>query len=437
MPRDFNGASLAEVEDEIRFRQARPGDHLCSVFQCPNCHSQYIRGTDLQPDDVEDDAFEFACVRAILDAFWSHSSRTVAGHLSQVRFILKYADMLNLTKPLPRLGPFPLGHHLGMNEAILLVMRSLEPGTGRDGRVKFGTARKVRATITKLWDASPEAGGDIALTTSSKAGRYVATCNPAEGRWYQQFSTGCAARMGDVVRQDRAFTIGVLHKLLESYEREYQDTGGAMSDKSMESVMFLLLTCLGGMRGFEAVWTDLAALRYDVGYCEDMDDYSAVSWPIVGRFKAHHGMAGCYMIPIAGTTQSGIRFFSWTQRFIVHLGRKGLVNGWAFQRADGRRAVAGDYRRNIFSRLEAIQATTTLIDPDVDIWEEYGVQRSGRRFFTTHCTNMGVEPHLIEVQARWQTDRANGERSVQRTMLHTYSEVRNMKDSLIQPSLHC
>ena len=437
VPRDFNGASLAEVEDEIRFRRARPGDHICCSFQCPNCQSQNIRGIDLRPGDVEDEAFEFACVRATLDAFWAHSTRTVANHRSQVKFMLKYAAMLGLPTPLPRLGPFPLGHHLGMREAIMLIMRSLEPGTGRDGKVKYGTARKVRSTITVLWDASPESGSDIALSSSSKGGRFVATCNPAEGRWYQHFATGCAARMGDVVKQDRAFTIGVLHKLLESYEKEYQDYGLSMSDTSMQAVMFLLLTSLGGMRGFEAVWTDLAALRYDVAYCEDMDDYSAVSWPIVGRFKAHHGMAGCYMIPIAGTTNSGIEFFRWTQRFIIHLARRGLENGWAFQRKDGTRALAGDFRKDIFSRLEVIQATTTLIDPDVDVWDEYGVQRSGRRFFTTHFTNMGVEPHLIEIQARWQSDRANGERSVQRTMLHTYSEVRNMKETLIKPSLHC
>ena len=374
-------------------------------------------------------------MRAILDAFWFHSSRTVAGHLTQVKFMLKYARMLEIASPLPRLGPFPMGHHLGMKEAVMLIMRSLEPG--RDGRVKFGTARKVRSTLTVLWDASPEAGADITLSSSGKEGRRVATCNPAEGRWYQHFSTGCAARMGDVTRQDRAYTIGVLHKLLQLYEDEYQDSGGDMESESIHAVMFLLLTCLGGMRGFEAVWTNLAALRYDVGYCEDMDDYSAVSWPIVGRFKAHHGRAGCYMIPIAGTTNSGIEFFKWTQRFLIHLAKKGLTDGWAFQKEDGSRALAGDYKENIFSRLDHIQATTMLIDPDCNIWDEYGVQRSGRRFFATHCTNMGVAVHLIELQARWQTDRANGVRSVQRTMAHTYSEVRNMKESLIQPSLHC
>ena len=143
------------------------------------------------------------------------------------------------------------------------------------------------------------------------------------------------------------------------------------------------------------------------------------------------------MIPIAGTTDSGIEMFKWTQRFLNHLAKRGQIDGWAFQRTDGTRAKASDYRNNIFRKLEIIQATTTLIDPECDIWEEYGVQRSGRRFFTTHCTNKGVKPHLIELQARWQTDRAAGVRSVQRTMLHTYSEVRNMKESLIQPSLAC
>ncbi len=243
--------------------------------------------------------------------------------------------------------------------------------------------------------------------------------------------------MGDIVTQDRAFTIAVLHKLLSMYEAEYQDLGDLMSLESIQSVMFLLLTCLGGMRGYEAVWTDLVALRHNVGICESQDDYSAIAWPIVGRFKAHDGIAGCYMIPIAGTTNSGIHFFSWTQRFVNRLASEGRFKGWAFQRQDGTRAHAADYKHNIFSKLETIQSTTSLIDPECDIWDEYGVQRSGRRFFTTHCLMMGVLPHLIELQARWQTDRARGERSVQRTMLQHYAEARNMKDYLVQPSQAC
>ena len=427
---------MAEVEDEIRYRRARPGDHLCAVFQCSNCQSQNIRNRDLVPGNAEDEAFAALTTRACLDAFWSHSSKTVASHVSQVRFMLRYARQLDINLPFPRLGPWPIGHHLGMLQAVMVLRRSMEPGRGRD-TVQYGTARKARSAHTVIWDNSPEAGADITLSSSSAKGRYVATCNPSEGRWYQYFATGCCARMGDIVKQDKAYTIEVLHKLLSMYEMEYQDLGSDMSMNSMCSVMFLLLTCLGGMRGYEAVWTDLVTLRHDIELCERADDYTAIAWPIVGRFKAHDGIAGCYMIPIAGETDSGIQFFLWTQRFVNKLADSGLYEGWAFKDSNGDRAVAADYRHNIFTKLETIQSTTTLIDPRCDVWEDYGIQRSGRRFFTTQCTIKGVPPHLIELQARWSTDRANGERSVQRTMIHLYSEVRNMKEVLIIPSRSC
>ena len=247
VPRDFNGASLAEVEDEIRYREGRSGDHLCTAFQCPNCQSQNIRGVDLCQDDPEDVAFEVACIRATLDAFWSHSSKTVSGHVSEVNFIVKYAKMLGMQNPLPRLGPFPVGHHLGMLQAIMVIMRSMEPGRGKTGKVKYGTSRKTRSTYTVLWNVSPESGADIALSTSTKKGRYIATCNPSEGGWYQMFASGCCARMGDIVRQDRAYTIGVLLKMLGMFEAEYQDLGDDMPLQSIKACMFLLLTCLGGM----------------------------------------------------------------------------------------------------------------------------------------------------------------------------------------------
>ena len=101
------------------------------------------------------------------------------------------------------------------------------------------------------------------------------------------------------------------------------------------------------------------------------------------------------MIPIAGTTNSGIQFFKWTQRFLFALAQNGQEEGWAFQRSNDTQAFASDYKVNVFEKLEIMQATTSLIDPGCEIWEDYGIQRSGRRFFTSHATNMGVKRHLI------------------------------------------
>jgi hypothetical protein len=432
VPRDFHGASLAEVEDEVRYRVARPGDHLCSAFQCPNCQSQNVRGRSLVVGDAQDEAFDAVATRATLDAFWTHASRTVAGHVTEVRFMSRYAEALDVD-PFPALGPFPLGEHLGMKEALMIVMRAMEPG--RKGTlVQFGTARKPRSTLTVLWESSPESGADIVLASGGVKGRYIASHAPSEGRWFQQFMQGIQVRMGDEVDQDRAYSTDIILALLAMFEKEWEEMGSEIPLHSLRSVMFLLVSCLGGMRGYEVVWTDLGALNYDLDYCKSLKDESAVAWPVVGRFKARGGVADCYMVPIAGTTKSGMKFLQWTQRFADGLARAGKVSGWAFMRPDGTRALAADYKDNIFSKLEELQQTTNLIDPACNVWRDFGTQRSGRRWFTSECANKGVPKHEVELQCRWSTDRANGERTVQRSMIHTYSEMRNMKETLIRPS---
>ena len=197
---------------------------------------------DIQRGVVEDEVFDAACTRVILDAFWSRSSNTVAGHVREINYIIKYATWLGISNPFPRWGPFPRYYHMGMQQqAIMVIMRSMEKGKGKAGRVKYGTARNIRSAYTVLWDISPEAGGDITLSTSDNKGRYTATCNPSEVKYYQHFALGCCARMGDVVKQDRAYTIQVLLKLLEMYEEEYALLGANMQLESICSCMFLLL----------------------------------------------------------------------------------------------------------------------------------------------------------------------------------------------------
>ncbi len=78
------------------------------------------------------------------------------------------------------------------------------------------------------------------------------------------------------------------------------------------------------------VWTYLVALKYDVGYCEDIGDYSAIAWLVVGWFKDHDNISGCDMIPFAVRTNSGIEMFLWTQGFLIHMGLLGYDDGWAF-----------------------------------------------------------------------------------------------------------
>jgi hypothetical protein len=344
-------------------------------------------------------------VKATLDSFWSQASKIVANHVQEVRKC--YGGMFGYP-PMPIFGPWALYNHLGMDTAIMVLLRSMEKGRA-GAAVKYGAARKVQATLTVLWESSPLSKGDPTLSAQLVKGRFIATKCPSEGQWYQHFKTGICSWMGDVVDQDWwAYTIEVLLALIEMYKQEWQTYYLQMPLLSISACVFLLVSALGGMTAYEVVWTDLTALLYIVTYCEAAEDNKAVSWLAVGRFNSRHGILDCYMIPIAGVTHLGIQFFTWTQRFIQHLAQEGYEDGWAFQRMDGTRAKASDYQENIFRKLEIMQVTTTLIDPGCTVWDEYGIQRSGQHFFTTRCTNMKVDKHDIKLQCWWSTDRANG-----------------------------
>ena len=60
------------------------------------------------------------------------------------------------------------------------------------------------------------------------------------------------------------------------------------------------------------------------------------------------GGIGGHVIPIAGTTKSGIKFFKWAQRFCFTFISNGRAVGWAFVRKDGSQARASDYKEIIF-----------------------------------------------------------------------------------------
>ncbi len=189
-------------------------------FQCPNCQSQNIRGKLIDPMQVDDLVLECMIIRATLDACWSCATKTISNHVQEVRNMAGYGQMLHYP-PMPVLGPWPLHAHLGMDAAVMVLMQSMEKGkTG--STVKYGMARKARATLTVLWESSPLGGDDLTPSARSMKGCFIATLCPSEGQWYQHFETGICVWMGDIISQDRAYTIEVLLALLDMFEEEWQ-----------------------------------------------------------------------------------------------------------------------------------------------------------------------------------------------------------------------
>jgi hypothetical protein len=54
--------------------------------------------------------------------------------------------------------------------------------------------------------------------------------------------------------------------------------------------------------------------------------------------------------------------------------------------------------------LETIQATTDLIDDNIDVREKYSLERSFRRGVSANARNMSVDEDLIKAVNRWQKD---------------------------------
>ena len=434
-PIDFDGRPLTVPDDKNRFMSARNGDHTLTPFQCPLCQCRNIKRRNLIPNLTQDELFVCQVTRATMDAFWSRTPSTLKHHLAEIRHQLRYQRALGFNN-LPPLGPWPLGAHLGMGQAVTLECRAMEKGNRGRVTVTHETSRKARTVHTNLWNVSPWSGLDVSFASRNQ--RFCASMCPVHKKFFEHFARGFRIRTGVMSRQDRAYSLELIHELLTRFELEWerQQEQGEINLIWLSAVMFLLVSSFGGMRGYEVVWTDLAALLHDVSRCENEEDFTGVGWPLVGRFKMEGGGFGGHVIPIAGTTKSGVEFFKWTQRFCFTLVTSGRTSGWAFARKNGDRAKASDYRKVIFSELERIQEEREdLIDPKIEIWEDFGIQRSGRRFFDTACRLRGVSKLDIEAQCRWMKDRQARGVPVARDMVDCYTEYRLMKPALLRPSL--
>jgi hypothetical protein len=117
------------VEDnksDIRFEDARDGDHFMCPFQCDLCHFRNIQKRD--PLSGTTDTLLEACIRrANLDALWAREPRSVSGNLRERRRALKGALRLGIEDPhpFPR-GSFPVKDTMGMAMACTILERSMD-----------------------------------------------------------------------------------------------------------------------------------------------------------------------------------------------------------------------------------------------------------------------------------------------------------------------
>lgn len=426
---------VSNDEERKRFREARPGDHTMRMFQCDTCQFQncYFRNPN---NKVASDELAMCCIRrANLDAFWSREPATVRNHVNEVRFQIKYGDQLNLDM-FEELGPWELGDHMGMKQAIGILLRSREPG--RNGfTVKFSTTRKARGVFTRVAHASPTSKRN--QTFAKDRNKLTITHATTYGEWFSSFMEGVLARMGQITRQDRAISIEEMLALQEGFEKTWNHEGYDIDLNVLEAAVFALTTYVGSLRGYETVKIHLPTLIEKLkeastsGGLDSQLPYYGI--PLIGRFKTEAGERA-FVIPMASETASGLQPLLWTIRLINKLKMEGEYDrSWMLAKQAGSSQQAGmnKYEKEIFGRLRKIQKERPdLIPESVDVDQDYGLARMFRRGATTRARIAGVNSDDINAQNRWRSEMNSRGKGYTGTMKDLYTDFLQSAEMLLR-----
>jgi hypothetical protein len=137
---------------------------------------------------------------------------------------------------------------------------------------------------------------------------------------------------------------------------------------------------------------------------------------------------------VAAETRSGLKPLVWSDRLIDTLALCGVNSGWAFQQANGAPQRMSEFEDVIFEGLSRVQTDRPdLIDPGIDVMEDYGLARSFRRGATTQAQNQKVSESDINWISRWGKETESGKSPYfQGNMRVHYSDQKQMAATFLR-----
>ncbi len=162
--------------------------------------------------------------------------------------------------------------------------------------------------------------------------------------------------------------------------------------------------CLG-LRGEETLLIDLGGCRSYLAEGLGHATTPHVMVALWGRFKGVQGETH-HLMPVVAVTASGLRPRDcWLVRLMSCLENLGITEGKLLQGKPGEQVKMGKFQEPFYSCLEYVQTTRPdLINPELEIREEYGISHSARMGVTTHARNMKGPDNVIEANNRWRKE---------------------------------
>jgi hypothetical protein len=416
---DQDGVDITSPGDETRFKVARAGDHLMTPFQCELCHFHNIYKREPAAYDLEDiEIIEFLH-RCCKDALWSREPTVVANNLREAIRGRKSARRFKFPgeTAIPPMGPYPLSDTFGMQAAMVVLERSLDPGKHAT-HVQWDTFRKARSAITNGAQAGVSGLEDTVGAYEKK--RVWISKVPTHTFWFCRFATGIHRRVGDVKKQDEAVTIETLHVIERILENRWR-LARASDDKRDTARLgaWIFGGFCTGLRGEEQVRIEFAGTKKSLKWLRKADPY--FMFVVSGRTKGNQLSGAKFSVPCVKMTQgTGLKPGKWIERLVTLMDTAGITTGRLFQRRlDPPRMF--EMEDDFMSILEEVQATTEAIDDELDVRERFGMERSLRRGVSAHARNMEVDEDLIKAINRWNKDPSKG--AARLDMIELYSQA--------------
>jgi hypothetical protein len=311
VPKDEEGFHWARKGDAKRHMHARDGDHLVTPFQCNLCIFRTLQGRNPGPHDE----LLMECIRqANLDALWGRETSKVNATLRAARQTTELLAQVKMRPPYPMLGPFSMEDSQGYAVAVSMLLKSREPGRYAEYQ-QFESIRKLRAAYSNIYMTSLDGAQSLRSVGGEKAKFFLNYC-PTHSLWFEQFARGCFSPMGQLVRQNRAVSLDVMHEFQNMIEEEWSVATNLKDKRTVASVgAYSLIAFCGSFQGPEVFLVDLHGL---MKYMKDEPKYREKEYviiPLLGRFKNELGEQ-YHLTPLIRETKSGLKLKLWVSRLI-------------------------------------------------------------------------------------------------------------------------
>lgn len=159
----------------------------------------------------------------------------------------------------------------------------------------------------------------------------------------------------------------------------------------------------GSFRGPEVFLVDLYGLNKYLAAPRRVQECDYVIIPLLGQVKNEIGER-YHLIPLCSTTKSGLPVERWVKCLADTQIALGHTKGLAFCTASVTVAHMKDYELELLDRLHLFQMQDpSLIPPDVNVHEEYGLNRSFHRGSTSEARSRNVPGRDVDLANRWHS----------------------------------